>query len=427
MKNKAFITGKSLIVVVAACCAIFAGLIFFLPSPNYTKGFENLRELQEFSKTLDEWIKMESDDFFKPRYDKYYDSKFGFSLINSLVRKSNHFFYRIGLIHEPYFSEIFFKNILTRVVQYRLNNTLTGNFVQKIELKSNSKLVVFGVVQGAFHGMVRYFEQLYKLKIIDENLKLVCPDDYIVLLGNVVNRSPYTLEMLSLVLKLLEVNPDNVVYLRGSNEFYDYWKDHTLNKELDFRSALMDATKEKMTNLINAFFNTLPLALYVTINEDISEFVSYLKISHFQSDTKFNKLINENEYPGFIFEKNKKKTEFLNVENSAGFPPVIKMHKEKIKLKSVITDILKRTQYEEMDGLRLLDINDGVTHWNILSTSTETYRLGAKFFYDAFTIINRVKDLDDWIITLYKRDIRNKNDIIFSKRKVHLFSGKDLK
>lgn len=426
MKIRAFITLKKLLITSVVSVILFVGRIFLLPSPNYTKGFENLHELQEFAKTLDEWIKMESDDFFKPRYDKYYHNKFGFSLLNSFIIKIKDFFYRIRLTHDPYFSEIFFKNIMMRVNQYRLSKAWTNNFVQKIELTPKSELVVFGVVQGAFHSMVRYLEELYRLKIIDENFKLMSDDHYIVFLGNVVNRSPYTLEILSLVLKLLEVNPNNVIYLRGTNEFYDYWKDHTLNKELELRSFLMNVSRDQITNLVNSFFNTLPWALYAVINQNNDEPISYIKLSHFQSGSKINNLINEEKYPGFIFNKNEKKIESLNVSNSLTFPSIIKMHKEKIKLKSVITDILKRTEYEEMDGLRLLDINDGVTYWNILSTAAETYRLGAKFFYDAFTIINRDKDLDKWIITLYNRDIRNKSNLIFSKRKVDLFSGKDL-
>lgn len=427
MKKKAFIKIRLLITTGLISVGIFAGLLFFLPSPNYKKGFENVHELQEFSKTLDEWIKMESDDFFKPRYDKYYQNKFGFSLVTSFTRKLKDLFFRIGLVKNPDFSEIFFKNILTRVTNSRVARTWTGDFVQKIELNSVSKLVVFGVIQGAFHGMVRDLGQLFKLKIIDENFKLISPDYYIILLGNVVNRSPYTLEILTIVLRLLEANPENVIYLKGTNEFQEYWQGHTLKKELQIRSSLMKVSEAQIINQINAFFNTLPLALYGSITTRGEDTHSYLKIIPYQDAPRLKKMMDENEYKGFIFEKNHNRIESLDVANVENLSNKIKQGTDKIQLKSVIMDILKRTQHEEMDGLRLLDIENGVTYWNVLSTAAEPYRLGAKFFNDTFLLIDTSEKLEDWLITLYKRDVRDLNNMIYSKRSVYLFSGKEIK
>ena len=87
-------------------------------------------------------------------------------------------------------------------------------------------------------------------------------------------------------------------------------------------------------------------------------------------------------------------------------------------MKAIVSLILKRTEYQPMDGLRLLPNDRGATAWTILSCPTEIYRKGLKFFHDAFAIISAGKKLEDWKITLYNQDTRTKKGFL---TKVHSF------
>lgn len=402
----------------------FLGILFLVPEPNYTKGFENLSELQEYAKTIDEWIKMENKNYFMPSYESYYKKKFERNIFTIFKQKCNWLLYSIGLFKHPEFSFTFFRNILREVEHDRRQRGWKGDFVQKIEVKSTSKIVVFGAVQGAFHGLVRYLEQLKKLEILDENLRVKNPDYFLVFLGNVVNRSPYTLEIFSIVLRLLQNNPENVIYLKGTNEIYQYWKEHTLMRELELGVPYFSKIKRSIIDEAREFFDTLPLTLFCSVPYLSKEGeLLYFKCSPFVRVEKQRKLLKENEYSSFLTTKSKKKLELfkLKLNNSNNISS-----KKNIKLIAIVKEILKRHEYQEMDGLRLLDSINGVISWTVFSSSAESYREGLNFYYDAFVAISPSNELKDWLITLYNRDIRNKEFQNFNKRSAQFFSGKDI-
>ena len=45
-------------------------------------------------------------------------------------------------------------------------------------------------------------------------------------------------------------------------------------------------------------------------------------------------------------------------------------------------------------------------------------------FYDAFVVVQHSKEVQDWIITLYNRDIRDKKD--FEERSSYFFTGRKI-
>jgi hypothetical protein len=257
---------KKIISIIAIASISFFIFILLLPTPYYKTGFRNISELQEYAKTIDEWIEIENDNIFFPSYNSYYGQKFTQTFWTCWKEKLGWFLTKLYFKKEPIFSSSFFKELLEDVTTYRLSHEWQGDFVQKIETNKDTKIVVFGSLQGSYHPLVRYLLQLRKLDIIDDNLILTSQDFYIVLLGNVINRSPYTIETFSIALKLMQKNPENVIYLRGTNEYFECWKNHTLSEELKIRCKDLSSTSIPLKKEVNNFFNTLPQVIYCTIS-----------------------------------------------------------------------------------------------------------------------------------------------------------------
>ena len=326
----------------------------------------------------------------------------------------------------PLFSPEFFQTILRDVLTHREGQGWKGNFVQKITLTQQSKVVVFGATQGAYHSLTRDFEELKRLGIIGDDFKVTDSNFYLVFLGNFAHRSPYSLEVFSLLLRLLEQNPTNVIALRGKNEHF-YNSKLSLYREIELRFSPGESSvvEQWARNL----FQTLPLNLHCVIQpSEVQEKadVNYFELSPSLVDVdRFRKMIGKNEssITSFIKLREQKKLEsFYLSEEAKGQEE--QAYKD-VCLKAVIKDIHKKHDYEEMDGLRLLEWKNDVIFWTVLSTSTEPYQKFCKFFYDAFVVVEPAKKISDWTINLYNRDIRS-HDKFFNKRSQYFFTGKEV-
>jgi hypothetical protein len=408
-----------IILLTLVILASFLLVLALLPQPFYKNGFKNLGELQEYATTIDEFIKMDDPNYLFPSYESYYQNRFTPSPYTHLKEKFDWLLYQLHLKSEPLFSPSFFAHTLKTVLSERVKKGWTGNFVQKIDLQLNSKIIVFGVIQGAFHSLVRDLEQLFAMGIIDKNLKIQAPETYIVFLGNVVDRSPYTLEIFSVILRLLATNPDNVIYLKGTHEFPRCWKQHTLRRELELRANKLSTTVIPLEQAVDAFFNTLPLTLYCTLPYTEIEGNSIFKLSAFIDDPKALHLLANFNPDGFLprAKDNKIETAPLLTRKDDIFIT------KKATLRAIIRGIKKRESYEKMDGLRLLEPMEGIITWTVLSNPIETHRAMLNFFYDAFVIITPGQSLNDWTITLYNRDLRNVKDKTFKQTPYHFFTG----
>jgi hypothetical protein len=372
---------------------VLIGSVFFLPVSDYKIGFCNINELKEYAKTIREDFEVENENLLFPSFENYYNSKFSRSLLRKWKKKLLYFFYTFGIVNYPVFSSSFFKNLLNDVLVCRQQEKWKGNFVQKIEVTPKTKIVVFGVVQGAYHSLVRYLEQLVKLNIIDENLKLTSPDYYIAFLGNVVNRSPYTLEIFSIVLRLLQENPKQIVYLRGTNEYFDYWKEHSLRKELEIRCQYLlpkeranDRNAIPLKDEVNSFFDTLPQVFYCTMPHiSTKDVMHYFKMHAYIDSTEILKMIDDSKCSLFIAKSNEKPLEtFYYSEKTVN---VERDGSKGIFLRAIVTDILKRYNFEKTDGLSLIPPTEGVITWTIFSSPASVYKKFLNHIFDSFCIL----------------------------------------
>lgn len=405
---------KRILFIISIIFLTFLAIIFLLPKSRLFMGFQSVEELKLLANTLDEWRAMENDNIIYPNYDRYYRSIAEKRGIRQFVGNWQWILNKIGLKGSCFFSVAFFYDLLKKVIEQRSFLLSKKPFIQEITLKRESKIIVFGSVQGAFHALSRYLSQLEKMGLIDKEFHILDKKNYIVFLGNVVNRSCYSLEVLSIVLKLMEANPENVVYLKGTHEGPENWDGHTLKREMELRvSGSLSVQMHELEKTTFTFFDTLPLSLYASSNYEGSS-QGYFHFSPSIRNKSLKDLL-KNVY------KNLNGRKYQSLKRGS-FQKLSDAEKTKF-IRVKVSDITKRLLYEKNEGLRLLPPSDGVVSWTVLSTSIEPYRVGADFFYDAFVIIDSSgQPAQEWVITLFNRDIRSKS-YLFNRKSYDFLSG----
>lgn len=401
-----------LLSVLSVTILLFIAL-FLMPRPTYQNGFTTLEDLVVYTKTHNEYIPMDTDNTIKPDFTTYYKTLQS-HWKKDIYEKILKILTILKLKNEPIWSASYFKYQLFTLTKSRQEKQLAGNFVCKVTPSLNSKIIVFGNIQGALHSLTRCLTKLKDLDLIDRNFKIKKADTVIIFMGDIINRSPYSMETLSVVMKLLETNPGNVVYLRGNHETNNYWQEHTFKIELQIRAAHLGKGTIPLADEANAFFDTLPLAAYINlISNNHSEF---LRISDPGRDQ--NETLNEENYSKFLHTNAKTLLSYHNLkEKEANGNPV--------EIKVIIKGEKKREKYQPHNGLRFLPSDMGSTAWTILSCPTLVYQKAIKFMHDAFIIISPAQKIDDWKITLYNRNVTTQEP--FQSTSFYLISGADEK
>jgi ABC-type branched-subunit amino acid transport system substrate-binding protein len=298
-------------------------------------------------------------------------------------------------------------NIVTADREY---NGYQAPFVHKLEPAIGSSCIIFGELFGAFHSLARDLRSLEQQKLIDKQLKIIEPDCYIVINGNIASRSAYALETLTVIARLLYVNPNKVFVTLGTQEENGQWQQYSLKHQL----ITLAPEKSEFKKIIERFFNTLPSALYL-IAERTPKNISVVRISNVgQNDKSFSEnflgdFFNHPEQDIYTISSLKKEqsTPTINVQAIIRAEPYL------------------RTQYIKSQGLHSLGKEEGAPTWTVMSSPTQSSQELFNFYYDAYAIMLTAKSLEDWILTLYNSDVRE-NEPIKERKTVKLLSGQEL-
>ena len=270
---------------------------------------------------------------------------------------------------------------------------------------TGSFFVIWGDVQGAFHSLVRVLEELRSQDIIDEDFHIIRPHTYFVFNGDLINRGAYTLEVLTIVLKLMQKNPDKIFYIRGNHEDRGHWKNFNLKRDLVIRASYVSDEEIPLGGQIDRFFYTLPLALYL-IAQETEDTIDLVRISHYGRGYID---LDEEQFSGFFEGPNVDEIQTFKLANK--LPPI----DTDINIKAIVKGESRSTIYRPTIGLTQLEADKGATAFTLLSSPTESYRHLQDFYFDAFGILRVGKTLSDWTLTLYNQDVR---ELIRFKRAV---------
>lgn len=344
-------------------------------------SFDTLSQLHEYAQSHVEYPDSDSRNLLNPRYNSFYQT--------FVPAFSEKILMRLGLKEKPVWSILDLKKNLEQIVMLKERQLSTGRFIQKMVPVPGSHFIIWGDLHGAFHSLTRDLEELKRQQIINDSLHIIKENYYFVFNGNAINLSPYSLETLTIIIQLMLINGDRVIYIRGQQEDKEYWQNYNIIEELHIKSQGSSNELVYLTSLLERFFNTLPLALYLLSYSNNKTYV--VRISYF--DKNYTE-INEQQLNDFF--NPPYNSAFFNLKNK-------KSSTSSYIMSSLITHEERDTKYTPTKGLHSLEQDN---KWMVMSSPIRVNRTLYEFFYDTFVDLEVKKSIYDWTLTLYNRDVR---------------------
>ena len=357
---------------------------FYLLTQTFKSGkkwwFHSLADMKRFTQTMPEYPPMDNDDLQNPIYTTFYKgflpSPFKL-LVASLFGKKlettpNNF---IDLLHS--------------ITEAREHKQLTGDFITRIRLSKPARFFVWDDLHASIHSFGRSLDWLVDNKYMHPDFVLTDKDTYLVFNGDCIDRGAYNLETLYIILQLIEKNPQQVFYIRGLHEDSAYWQNYTLKQELAIRARQLSEEFIPLSNLFLRFFDTLPVALYMSIADQPTEVI---RISSRPG------LIIDEMMTGTFFTSTQEPITHYNLKNQDKAPV-------RANVKAVIQaeDWLHKARARE--GLRMLEQAHGATAWSIISARTRIMQEEYGFNEDAIVCLQIKIPIGESTLTLINRNI----------------------
>jgi hypothetical protein len=167
-------------------------------------------------------------------------------------------------------------------------------FIEKFDLPSIQKIYIRADLHGDLKSLIENIKVLKSQQLLDANYKC-CPNVHLVFLGDYCDRGDYGTQILEILIRLREENPENVHLIRGNHEYIDinsdYGKSDTCLKQI--------ISDEKAKKALESFYETLPLTTYFSINKKKRE---YIQCTHglFEPTTDPDPLLDKKETKGYL-------------------------------------------------------------------------------------------------------------------------------
>ena len=365
-------------------------VIFVYSHPCF--GFETLLEAQTYAHKMPQYPPIDDETYpLIPDYTTFYRKHLPTFLHQGLSE--------LGLWKEEW-SIASFKKVLSEIVELREPLVREGVMVQKIVPKPGTRFFIFGDLHADFHSFVRDLTFLQQQEVIADDFKLLDGNSYIVLNGNCIDRSPYNLEALSLIIKLLIKNPDNVIYLAGDHEKNRSWFNFSLKMELQTRIFSPRRGAVPLSNKLITFFQSLPRALYL-MGKTLGDKDCLMRISPYtgQDDSELQgELLKSFLMSTTAVEKNKLATEYV--------VPSTEENEKAVPIDVMIKGENRTITYTPTQGLVQLISDRGAVAWNVLSSPLLPHQKLYHFFYDAYAELKTAELFSNWTIALYNQDVR---------------------
>ena len=163
-------------------------------------------------------------------------------------------------------------------------------FVEKILVPQGSKILVTGDLHGNIEALVVVLDELRKRGLMDENFQFTSEEFYLVLLGDYVNRMPFSVEVVRLLFHLYSQNIGKVVLLRGNHEhaacnkkIYDAFAQFGPQHLLGLDTFVGEFARKFETYYFPDFlywYEYLPLTCYIGCKDDSSNIANFMQFCH---------------------------------------------------------------------------------------------------------------------------------------------------
>ena len=361
-------------------------LCMYLASAHLLEGFATLESVRNFAATHPEFPVIKSNNLvLNPDYTSWYRAH------------APNFFARlldmVGIRKLDWSSKDFMTLLATQLktrekAGYAKLHTLV------MRPHPGTYFCILGPVFSSFHSLARDLTELQRQGFITNDFKIVKEHAYIVFDGNVIDGSPYGLETLTVVLALMNANPDNVIYLMGQHEYSDFWKGDGFETELEEKVADV-----RVESQLTKLFATLPCSL-VLLSAGKKD--NALRITNFPADSPL------------LQDGNCIDRLHTLAQGERMICPLAKKDVRHIPIVTLIEAEKRLVPYTHHPGMVLLPSENGATHWSIFSAPNELYREYFHFYFDAFILLTIGKTFDSSTLTLFNHDTR-KPEVAFAK------------
>ncbi len=292
----------------------------------------------------------------------------------------------VGL-YRPTWSPTYLSKELAQVTKQRQGLTSHTLYLQP---KPETEVIIVGPLYGSYHSLLRILTELKYKQLLTDQLQLTKKTSFLVFTGDTINGSPYNLETLSLILRLMAANPEQVIYLAGEQEQDDTWRGLGVMNDLNERIGVPGIEDQ-----ISSLFDSLPKNLIITDGTD-----ALMVGSGIPTSCPLKQL-------------------------TKGVPTVCPTTNQAPSVTAVITSEKRLMSYAQHGGLVQAPAQLGALTWTIFSGPNRAYRKYYDFTYDAFAILTIGTSLAQSTIALYNQDVIQKPG--FSKvARYAVLSGKDL-
>ena len=163
------------------------------------------------------------------------------------------------------------------------NPTLSNGhlYANKIEVNESAKVYIFGDFHSSISSLRKILCKLIQNKVINDRFKIIGDNNYLIFLGDLVDRGPYSLELLSIVLQLKLINKNNVYIINGNHEDFNTYNRYGFMIELNNEVK----NKVKLRNNIMTTLSCLPIAIFLKFGKGKDK---YYQLCHGGIEPKYN-------------------------------------------------------------------------------------------------------------------------------------------
>jgi hypothetical protein len=154
-------------------------------------------------------------------------------------------------------------------------------YAQKLIIPDNSNVFIIGDLHSSLESLIQILIRLNRLGIFKTQTDefILKENNYIIFLGDLVDRGPYSIEILLIVIKLKLLNKKKVFIINGNHEDFNTYKDYGLRDEYE-----VEDPDNNITNKIKKFLNLLPGVIFLKFQNGLKWF----QLCHGGIDSKYN-------------------------------------------------------------------------------------------------------------------------------------------
>jgi hypothetical protein len=158
---------------------------------------------------------------------------------------------------KPEFKHAFNKSIFGSPLA---QNPLQNAYIQKLMLPAGAEVITFGDLHGSIHAFARMLCKLMADGYLDQHLRLIKPNVYMIFLGDLTDYGRNGADTLYTVLKLRTENPSKVFLCRGNHEEQNINEFYGFAQEIVSRYPNVD---QQILSHVYHLYEHLPYAIFL--------------------------------------------------------------------------------------------------------------------------------------------------------------------